>query len=76
MYMHEGYVGWYGSFMMGIMSIGMILIFVIVIAAAISVFRSSGRPHDHSLNILKENYAKGNISDEEFERKKEHLRAK
>lgn len=62
--------GWFGMFIL--------LIFIAVIVYA--VFRlsgdnhtSSGKNYDNSLDILNERFARGEISEEEYKRKKEMI---
>lgn len=67
-------MGWYGG---GIM---MIIFWALLIALIVWVVREAGGRHSHSahsgsqaLDILKERYAKGDISKEEFETKKKDI---
>jgi putative membrane protein len=75
-----GYYGW-GSGMMGggfgWMSIGM-LIFGLLVLAGIFLLFSSYRPHlygrrDDALMIARERYARGEISQEEYEKIRKNL---
>jgi putative membrane protein len=65
--------GWAG------MGLGMLLFWVLLIAAIVLLFRSSsgpggGRSHERSaLDLLKERYARGEIEREEFLQKKHDL---
>ncbi|MEW6331354.1 MAG: SHOCT domain-containing protein [Pseudomonadota bacterium] len=66
---------------MGFGGIGMILFWVLIIAGIVVLTkwladgpRGSGSPREKSaLDILKEHYARGDISREEFERKRRDL---
>lgn len=67
-------MGWYGG---GIM---MVIFWVLFIGLIVWIVREAGGRNSHSthsssqaLNILKERYAKGEISKEEFESKKKDL---
>ena len=64
-------MGWFGG---GIM---MVVFWALFIALVVWVVREVNGKHSHSssqaLNILKERYAKGEISKEEFESKKKDL---
>ena len=81
-------MGWNGNHMDGwgwgawlLMSISMVLFWGSVVAVGILFFRSTARSHDHShsevgspaLNIARDRYARGEISEEEFERIKAGL---
>ena len=79
MYGYNGYGVWgYGS-MMGWFGGGfmMIVFWALFIALIVWIVREVSGRHSHSssqaLNILKERYAKGEISKEEFESKKKDL---
>lgn len=74
--------GWGG----GIMMLGMAIFWIVIIFFGFSFFRRiyingnyPGPGHhfhgdDNSMEILRQRYAKGEISDEEFQRMKEHLK--
>jgi putative membrane protein len=77
--------GSYGYGMMGygwgwLMMIGMCILVVLGIIALIRYLRQSARPDDSqaasktALDILNEIYAKGEISDEEYQRKKSEIK--
>jgi putative membrane protein len=80
--MGSGWGGWVGSGY-GIPGVGMILVWVVVIALAVLVVRAiAGSGKDTSsdpgkgktaLQILEERYARGEIEHEEFEQKRRDL---
>ena len=69
-----GYDYFYPSHMFGFGSIFMLLFWVFIIYAAVAFFRH-GNEHHHnrSIEILKERYAKGEISKEQFESMKKDI---
>ena len=79
MYGYSGYGDWGHGSMMGWFGGGfmMIVFWVVIIALIVWAVREVSGRHPHSssqaLNILKERYAKGEISKEEFESKKKDL---
>lgn len=79
MYGFNGDYGWGVGSMMGWFGGGlmMVVFWVLLIGAIVWVVREvSGRNstlHSRALDILKERYAKGDISKEEFESKKKDL---
>ncbi|MHB0975739.1 MAG: SHOCT domain-containing protein [Candidatus Aquicultorales bacterium] len=72
---------WYGGGWIWVMMLFMLAFWILVIAAIIFLFRwlalsGAGKPHvtrDAALEVLKERYARGEISKEEFERMKKEL---
>ena len=67
--------------MWGMMGLGMMLmmfafwaVVIVGIVLAIRWGMSQGRPTDTALDILRQRYARGDISREEFEAKKKDLR--
>jgi len=74
---------WCGGWMMGGfgMMFGMVLLWVLIIAGGIALFRwllpnsqrAEKRGADSALEILKQRYAKGEITREEFEQMKKDL---
>ncbi|MGY5633972.1 SHOCT domain-containing protein [Streptomyces sp. UC1A3] len=72
--------GWFG------MSVGMVLFWALVITALVLVFRAANRPHDHTPTptptptpptpeqILGERFARGEINEEEYQRRLNALR--
>ena len=79
LYNDYGYGGWGAGNMTGWFGGGIVMIafWALFIALIVWVVREIGGRHPHSssqaLNILKERYAKGEISKEEFEMKKKDL---
>jgi putative membrane protein len=76
--MEWGYgMGWFGMIFMALFWIAVIVGIVLLI---LWIIRSGGRPgakgEDSALGILRERYAKGEISKEEFEEKKKDLSGK
>lgn len=77
--LYNGYGGWGAGNMMGWYGGGIVMIFfwVLLIALIVWAVREAGGRNAHHgsqvLNILKERYAKGEISKEEFESKKKDL---
>jgi len=76
---HDGW--WWGGWGIG-MGLGMLLFWVIVIALGVWLFRwladesrgrGVGERRDSALEILRERYARGEISREEFEGRKKDL---
>ncbi|CAL9279416.1 MULTISPECIES: SHOCT domain-containing protein [Streptomyces] len=69
--------GWFG------MSVGMVLFWALIITALVLVFRAANRPHDHTHTptpptpeqILGERFARGEINEEEYQRRLNALRA-
>jgi putative membrane protein len=72
---HWGYESWW----MGVL---MLLILASIVAVVVWVLRAPGRPgpgapsepHRTALDILEERYARGEIDDEEFRRRRQALR--
>ncbi|MFE6419032.1 SHOCT domain-containing protein [Streptomyces enissocaesilis] len=68
--------GWFG------MSVGMVLFWALIITALVLVFRAANRPHDHTHTptpptpeqILGERFARGEINEEEYQRRLNALR--
>ncbi len=77
--LYDGYGGWGAGSMMGWVGGGimMIVFWALLIALIVWVVREAGGRNSHhgsqALNILKERYAKGEISKEEFETKKKDI---
>lgn len=80
--LYNDYGGWGAGSMMGWFGGGimMIVFWALFIALIVWVVREVGGKHSHStrsgsqaLDILKERYAKGEISKEEFESKKKDI---
>lgn len=74
--------GWSGWIAMSLM---MIVVWGLLIAAIVYVVRASGRGHDERPapeddytpeRILEQRYARGEIDDEEFKRRREMLRSR
>ena len=64
-------MGWFGG---GIMMIIFWVLFIVLIVWAVREFGGrNASPHSRALDILKERYAKGEISKEEFESKKKDV---
>jgi len=78
---YNGYEGYRAGNMMGLFGGGimMIVFWVLFIALIVWLVREVRGTHAHhgsqSMNILKERYAKGEISKEEFDEKKKDLSA-
>ena len=71
-----GYYGGYGLFGGLGMGFGMILwigLIALVVWAAVALFNRSGRAEESPLETLKRRYARGEISEAEFERARECL---
>ncbi len=68
---YDGTWNVHGGGIFGLLIIGLIIYLVV---RPNSHSTSSYRSSDRSLELLKERYAKGEISDEEYERKKRNLR--
>lgn len=83
-YAHHGMMGWGGGFGGWFMGPIMMLIFLaLLVGAVVLIVRLLGgeiggksqRGADRSLEILRERFAKGEIDDEEFDRRKKSLGA-
>ena len=69
--------GWFG------MSVGMVLFWALIITALVLVFRAANRPHEHTRTptaptpeqILSERFARGEIDEEEYQRRLNALHA-
>ncbi|GAA1415224.1 SHOCT domain-containing protein [Streptomyces thermospinosisporus] len=69
--------GWFA------MSAGMILFWALIITAAVLLFRALGRPHEHTHSpaspspeqLLAERFARGEINEEEYQRRLTALRS-
>lgn len=76
MWGHMGNYGWMGFGMIS-MALLWILIIVAVVALVRLIWKSQSAPtgqfEDTALDILRERYARGDISPQEFERKKREL---
>lgn len=62
-----------------LMMLVFMIIAVLIIVFFVRYFQSTGRPHyreggRRALDILDEKYAKGEISEEEYKKKKEHIK--
>lgn len=76
---------WHDEWMEGHMMFGwwgVLIMFILVVAVAVIIFRSSGQAQTTSgpqansaLDVLRRRYAEGEISREEFEEKKRDLEA-
>ncbi len=79
---HRGMMGWNGygmGWFMVVMGLFWIAVIVGIVLLVVWMMRSRNRPkimgEDSALRILKERYARGEISKEEFEEKKRDLGA-
>ncbi|MFE9644461.1 SHOCT domain-containing protein [Streptomyces sp. NPDC006365] len=69
--------GWFG------MSLGMVLFWALIITALVLVFRAANQPHEHTQTpaaptpeqILGERFARGEIDEEEYQRRLNALHA-
>ncbi|CAM5625395.1 SHOCT domain-containing protein [Streptomyces aurantiogriseus] len=69
--------GWFG------MSVGMVLFWALIITALVLVFRAANQPHEHTHTpaaptpeqILGERFARGEIDEEEYQRRLKVLHA-
>lgn len=69
--------GWFG------MSVGMVLFWALIITALVLVFRAANQPHEHTHTptaptpeqILAERFARGEIDEEEYQRRLNALHA-
>ncbi|MEU2287523.1 SHOCT domain-containing protein [Streptomyces sp. NPDC013178] len=69
--------GWFG------MSLGMVLFWALIITALVLVFRAANQPHEHTHTpaaptpeqILGERFARGEIDEEEYQRRLNALHA-
>jgi putative membrane protein len=69
--------GWFG------MSVGMVLFWALIITALVLVFRAANQPHEHTHTpaaptpeqILAERFARGEIDEEEYQRRLSALHA-
>lgn len=82
MWGHMGGYGWNGGWgWMSFGMIGMVLLWIVIIVAIVALVRLLWKSQDSpaerhestALDILRERYARGDISQEEFERKKHKL---
>ncbi|GEO79863.1 SHOCT domain-containing protein [Companilactobacillus mindensis] len=75
-----GFAGCRTLWNMGFMGGGMWLsgiIFLLIVFAAIYLFSNSNRNHTNKTNaleILDQEYAKGNVSDDDYKKRKENLK--
>lgn len=73
-----GFMGGHGLFGMGLMGGGFWLTgiaFLLIVFAAVYLFNRNGHPKTTSaLEILDQEYAKGNISDDDYQKRKLNLK--
>lgn len=74
-----GYGDWGWSFFHGVGALFMLAIAVLVLWGVVAAVNALGRDHrqgggeDHALTILRERYARGEITQEQFEQMKRDL---
>lgn len=77
-HMWGGGWGWwaFGHGMMALFWIVLIVLIVLAVRGLVGRPRAGGRPRDEALDILRQRFARGEIEQEEFEKRRQALEAR